>query len=156
MCWCKNIKITVFDLITIHSPKSAQSNNSVDYSKCTFCLLLYDAYVLVYSFVLQPLVNAIQMSTHNICFNKEIQYKIAYTSSNTQQTIYIGPIWDSVWVLYGYPIWGQYGFCNQRDLHVQVIAHAYNPDALTLSTLGKIFSRRHFEIFFLFFPENRI
>ena len=28
--------------------------------------------------------------------------------------------------------------------------------ALTLSTLGKIFSRRHFEIFFLFFPENRI
>ena len=28
--------------------------------------------------------------------------------------------------------------------------------ALTLSTLGKIFSRRHFEIFFLFFSENRI
>ena len=27
---------------------------------------------------------------------------------------------------------------------------------LTLSTLGKIFSRRYFEIFFLFFPENRI
>ena len=27
---------------------------------------------------------------------------------------------------------------------------------LTLSTLGKIFSRRHFEIFFLFFSENRI
>ena len=25
---------------------------------------------------------------------------------------------------------------------------------LTLSTLGKIFSRRHFEIFFLFFPEK--
>ena len=29
-------------------------------------------------------------------------------------------------------------------------------DSLTLSTLGKIFSRQHFEIFFLFFPENRI
>ena len=27
--------------------------------------------------------------------------------------------------------------------------------ALTLSTLSKIFSRRHFEIFFLFLPENR-
>ena len=27
---------------------------------------------------------------------------------------------------------------------------------LTLSTLGKIFSRQHFEIFFLFFPKNRI
>ena len=29
-------------------------------------------------------------------------------------------------------------------------------DVLTLSTLGKIFSRRHIEIFFLIFPENRI
>ena len=28
-------------------------------------------------------------------------------------------------------------------------------DSLMLSTLGKIFSRLHFEIFFLFFPENR-
>ena len=27
---------------------------------------------------------------------------------------------------------------------------------LTLNALDKIFSRRHFEIFFLFFPENRI
>ena len=27
---------------------------------------------------------------------------------------------------------------------------------LMLSTLGKIFSRQHFEIFFLFFSENRI
>ena len=27
---------------------------------------------------------------------------------------------------------------------------------LTLSTLGKIFSRQHFEVFVLFFPENRI
>ena len=27
---------------------------------------------------------------------------------------------------------------------------------LTLNTLGKIFSRQHIEIFFLFFPENRI
>ena len=34
-----------------------------------------------------------------------------------------------------------------RDLFLQTI---------TLSTLGKIFSRRHFEIFFSFFQENRI
>ena len=27
---------------------------------------------------------------------------------------------------------------------------------LTLSTLGKIFSRRHYEIFLVFSPENRI
>ena len=31
-----------------------------------------------------------------------------------------------------------------------------NNTSLRLSTLGKIFSRRHFEMFFLFFPENRI
>ena len=31
-----------------------------------------------------------------------------------------------------------------------------NQILLALSTLGKILSRRHFEIFFLFFPENRI
>ena len=34
-----------------------------------------------------------------------------------------------------------------RDLFVQTI---------TLSTSGKIFNRRHFEIFFSFFQENRI
>ena len=25
---------------------------------------------------------------------------------------HIGPIWDSIWVLYGYPLCGQYGICN--------------------------------------------
>ena len=42
------------------------------------------------------------------------------------------------------------GFAMRRlmcDLFLQTI---------TLSTLGKIFSRRHFEIFFSFFQENRI
>ena len=36
---------------------------------------------------------------------------------------------------------------HMRDLFVQT---------LTLSTLGTIFSRRHFEFFFSFFQENRI
>ena len=37
------------------------------------------------------------------------------------------------------------------------IMEGANHDALlTLSTLGKIFSRRNFEIVFLFFPENRM
>ena len=39
--------------------------------------------------------------------------------------------------------------------HLRRFNHDESKD-LTLSTLGKIFSRRHFEIFFLFFPENRI
>ena len=34
-----------------------------------------------------------------------------------------------------------------RNLFVQTI---------TLNTLGKIFNRRHFEIFFSFYPENRV
>ena len=25
-----------------------------------------------------------------------------------------GPIWDSIWVLNGLPIWGQHGFCNRE------------------------------------------
>ena len=36
-------------------------------------------------------------------------------------------------------------------LMIKLKVHQY---PLTLSTLGKIFSRRHFEIFFLFFPET--
>ena len=36
------------------------------------------------------------------------------------------------------------------------LSRAMNNIFLTFSTLGKKFSRLHFEIFFLFFPENRI
>ena len=47
---------------------------------------------------------------------------------------------------------------KQQQQQQQASIHlTWNLDKnLTLSTLGKIFSRRHFEIFFLFFPENRI
>ena len=45
-------------------------------------------------------------------------------------------------------------FCvwSGSALYATILIQQY----LTLSTLGKIFSRRHFEIFFLFFSENRI
>ena len=36
--------------------------------------------------------------------------------------------------------------------HSRILVNTLN--RLTLSTLGKFFSRRHIEIFFLFFPEN--
>ena len=36
------------------------------------------------------------------------------------------------------------------------VATGNTSSALTLSTLGKIFSRQHFEIFFKFFPKSRI
>ena len=39
--------------------------------------------------------------------------------------------------------------CCQEDT---VVSITYN---ITHSTLGKIFSRRRIEIFFLFFPENK-
>ena len=42
------------------------------------------------------------------------------------------------------------------DIKQVFMKPAYRDKILTLSTLGKIFSRRHFEIFFLFFSENRI
>ena len=45
---------------------------------------------------------------------------------------------------------------NVSTVELQRLGQYANRANLTLSTLGKIFSRRHFEIFFLFFSENRI
>ena len=42
---------------------------------------------------------------------------------------------------------------NGSIMKVDLLNFSY---LLTLSMPGKIFSRRHFEIFFLFFPENRL
>ena len=69
---------TVFDLITAHTPISAQSRNSVVFRLQPvyfFSLLLYKGICCGYSFELHRLVNAIQMSSHNICFYKENQKK---------------------------------------------------------------------------------
>ena len=86
-------KNTVFDLITAHTPISAQSRNSVVFRLQPMYFFLYfftKAYVVgthlncidksmqfkwvptTYAFV-----DAFQMSTHNICLCKEIQKKIA-------------------------------------------------------------------------------
>ena len=65
---------TIFDLITAHTPISAQSSNS-DYNQCIFCLLVYKGICFGYPFELHRLVDAIQMSTKNICFYKENQKK---------------------------------------------------------------------------------
>ena len=46
-----------------------------------------------------------------------------------------------------------------KDVPYEIIVElcqTYRHICLTLSILGKIFSRQHFEILFLFFPENRI
>ena len=40
--------------------------------------------------------------------------------------------------------------------HEHFVLRWANNDDLTLSTLGKVFSRQHTEIFYLFFPDNRI
>ena len=74
-----HIQPTVFDLITAHTPISA-------HSQCTFYLTVF-MYVILFiyffykgiccgfSFELHGLVDAIQMSTHNICLYKENQKK---------------------------------------------------------------------------------
>ena len=62
------ILITVFDLITAHTPISAQSSDFIVLKitgSVLFCLLLYKG--------ICRLVDAIQMSTHNICIYKENQ-----------------------------------------------------------------------------------
>ena len=63
-------ELTVFDLITAHTPISAQSSNSVVFrlQPVTFCLLLYKGICCGYPFELHRLVDAVQMSSHNICF----------------------------------------------------------------------------------------
>ena len=38
------------------------------------------------------------------------------------------------------------------QVHIELLF----PYLLMLSSLGKIFSRQHFKIFLLFFPENRV
>ena len=67
---------TIFDLITTHTPKSAQSSNSVAFRlrQCTF-YLLYKGICCGYPFELHQLVNAIQMSIHKICYYKDNQKK---------------------------------------------------------------------------------
>ena len=66
--------VTIFNLITAHAPVSAQSSNLVVFrlQPVYFCLLQFKT-CCGYSFELPQQVEAIQMSTHNIRFYKEIQ-----------------------------------------------------------------------------------
>ena len=70
---------TVFYLITAHIRISAQSRNFVVIKLQTvyflFCLLLYKGICCGYTFELHRLVDAIQMSIHNMCFFKGNQKK---------------------------------------------------------------------------------
>ena len=73
----KSIPITVFDLITAHTPISAQSSIKWSlYDSHAFYLLLYKSICCWYSFELpRQVVEAIQMSTNNICFYRSNSYK---------------------------------------------------------------------------------
>ena len=65
---------TVLDLITAHAPISTQSSNLVVFrvQPLYFYLLLYEKNIYCgYSFELPRQVEAIQMSTLNICFYKK-------------------------------------------------------------------------------------
>ena len=61
---------TVFDLIMVHAPISAQSSNLVRLLAVYF-YLLYKKKTYGYSFELPQQVEAIQTSTHNIRFYKK-------------------------------------------------------------------------------------
>ena len=68
---------TVFNLITAHTlyVHSQAVPYFSGYGQCTFCLLLYKGICCGYPFELHQLVDAIQMSTHSICFSQESQKK---------------------------------------------------------------------------------
>ena len=66
--------ITVFDLITAHTPISAVNQFlSLQITVVYFYFLLYKNICCLYSFELPRLVEAIQISNNNICFHKENQ-----------------------------------------------------------------------------------
>ena len=73
---------TVFDLITAHTPTSAQSGNSTVFRLQPVNLLKVN--VVGYPFELHRLVDAIQMGTHNICFYKKNHKE--KTTQNIMQT----------------------------------------------------------------------
>ena len=67
-----DIFLTVFDLITTHTPISAVKQfHSLQFTASVLCLLLYKGICCGYSFELHRQVDAIQMGTHNICRYKE-------------------------------------------------------------------------------------
>ena len=68
---------TKIDLITAHAPIKAQSSNLVVFQPVYFYVLLYKNICCRYSFKLLRQVEAIQMSTNNICFYEENQKNIA-------------------------------------------------------------------------------
>ena len=101
------VDCTVFDLITAHTPISAQSSNSVVFrlQPVYFFLPLYSYKSIYcgYSFELHRLVDAIQMSTHNICIYKENQKK---KSHNHHQI-------SLLWSFYSVSLVGRYIFYHK-------------------------------------------
>ena len=79
-CYILLSQYTVVDLITAHAPISAQSSNLVVFrlQPVYFYLLLYRNICCGYLFELPWQVEAIQTSTHNICFYKENQKVISH------------------------------------------------------------------------------
>ena len=87
---------TVFDLITAHTAISAQSSYVVVFrlqSAYILSTFFYKGICCGYSFELHRLVDAIQMSTHNIGFFKENQgnththtYTHTHTHTHTHKT----------------------------------------------------------------------
>ena len=71
------VKNTIFNLITTYTHISTQSGNTVVFrlQPVYFCLFLHKGICCWYPFELHLLVDAIQMSSHNICFYKENQEK---------------------------------------------------------------------------------
>ena len=72
------------DLFTAHIPISAQSSNFVVFRLQTMYLLLLKSIRYWYSFELPRQVEAIQMSTKNICFYKKKKKQVRKISHKYQ------------------------------------------------------------------------
>ena len=114
---------TVFDLITAHTHISAQSSNSVVFrlQPVYFLSLLYRGICCVHSFELHWQVNAIQMSTHNICFYEEVDKKYTGCNLKTMKLLDCALIgvcavirWNTVWCLCIKSNYGMYSIIFQQ------------------------------------------
>ena len=81
----------------------------------------------------------------SLCYALNCKLKAQVFFMQTAKTNQTGRMPRLIWV-----------FAESTGRFVSFVKCWFKYLPLTLSTLGKIFSRRHFEIFFLFFTENRI
>ena len=78
------VKICIYLLLWVHGKRDQERTYLIIIMQIFFSDFLYKGICCGYSFELHQQVNAIQMSTHNICLYEEVDKK--YTGCNLKTT----------------------------------------------------------------------